>query len=509
MYLKRYYENLTVLLRKKMAPARIHPEELSTTPVVAKKAVNGSIKTEAQSALPNSSSSDSHWSANPTPALMHRSLREKPILVEKTSGHYIELQNGNSIMDACGGAAVAIIGHGNQEVISEITKQLSSVAYVHTLAYTTPAAEQLAELLVGDRPGGLCKAFFVGSGSEAIEGALKLARQYFFEIGEPQRIHLIARKQAYHGNTFGSMSISNNESRLTPYKDVLLPNVSHVSPCYPYRYRADDEDDAAYVLRLASELDAEFQRVGPSNVIAFVAETVGGATSGCITPVPGYFQAMKAVCEKYGALFMLDEVMCGMGRTGTYFAWEQENVAPDIMTIGKGLGGGYAPIASILANEKVVAALDGGSGAFNHGHTYQAHPGSCAAALAVQRIVKRDNLVERCAEQGKKLEAALKDRLGKEAHVGEIRGRGLFWGVEFVKDKETKKPFDAPLKFGPTVQKRALDFGIAIYPGAGTIDGYTGDHVLIAPPYTVTDSEIDVIVDTLLKAYKDVVQELA
>jgi len=405
---------------------------------------------------------------------------------------------------------VAVIGHGNEEVIRAMAAQALSVAYVHTLSYTTRAAEDLADFLVGHRPGGLSKAFFVGSGSEANDGAMKLARQFFFERGEAQRVHFIARKQAYHGNTWGAMSLSNNVSRLVPYKDVLLADVSHVSPCYPYQYQQADESDAQYVRRLAGELDDEFERVGPDRVIAFFAETVGGATSGCITAAAGYFAAMKAVCKKHGALFVLDEVMCGTGRTGTMMAWEQEegDASPDIMTIGKGLGGGYSPIAGILVHERIVEQLDQGTGSFNHGHTYQAHPTSCAAALAVQTVIKREGLVQRCAKMGKLLEASLKKIFTDEVHVGDIRGRGLFWAIEFVSDKIRKSAFDPALEFGLAVQKQALELGVNVYPGAGGIDGVKGDHVLIAPPYTATEAEIETITSVVLQAYKMVVSRL-
>ncbi|KGO47151.1 Pyridoxal phosphate-dependent transferase, major region, subdomain 2 [Penicillium expansum] len=464
--------------------------------------------------LPNSASSQPYWSKSPSPSLLHRSLHEKPIVAISASGLEIALQNGSKIIDACGGAAVAVIGHGNLEVIEASLTQMKDVSYVHTLTYTTSSAEQLADLLVGHKPGGLCKAFFVGSGSESVDGAMKLARQYFYEKGEPQRTHFIARKQGYHGNTFGSMSISNNLSRLAPYSDILLPNVSHVSPCYEYQFREEEESNTEYVARLAAELDAEFHRVGPGNVVAFVAETVGGATSGCITALPGYHAAMKAVCRRHGAMFMLDEVMCGMGRTGSTFAWEQERdeegqpVVPDIMTLGKGLGGGYAPIAAILVHENVIDVLDRGTGCFNHGHTYQAHPVSCAAALAVQKIVRRDRLVENCARMGHLLEAKLRTHLGKEAYVGDIRGRGLFYAVEFVKDRQTREPLDPSLKFGPAVQKQAFDMGVAVYPGAGTIDGFKGDHVLIAPPFTVNEGDLEQIVTILASAYRMMVKKL-
>jgi adenosylmethionine-8-amino-7-oxononanoate aminotransferase len=445
-----------------------------------------------------------YWSTQPKPSLLHRSLHEQPILAVSAYKNHITLQDGTRILDACGGAAVAVIGHGNEEVIRSMAEQALSVGYVHTLSYTTRAAEDLAQLLVGHKPGGLSKAFFLGSGSEANDGAMKLARQFFFERGELQRVHFIARRQAYHGNTWGAMSLSNNVSRLVPYKDVLLPNTSHVSPCYPYQYQQANETEAQYVQRLADELEDEFIRVGSDRVIAFFAETVGGATSGCITAPPGYFSAMKAVCRKHGALFVLDEVMCGMGRTGSMMAWEQEegDASPDIMTIGKGLGGGYSPIASILVHEDIINQLDQGTGCFNHGHTYQAHPTSCAAALAVQKIIRREGLVQRCAKMGKLLEASLRKTFADEPHVGDIRGRGLFWAIEFVADKASKTPFDPALKVGLAVQRQALELGVNIYPGGGGIDGVRGDHVLIAPPYTVTAAEIETITSVILVAFR-------
>jgi adenosylmethionine-8-amino-7-oxononanoate aminotransferase len=389
-----------------------------------------------------------------------------------------------------------------------MSEQARSISYVHTATYTTASAEKLADILVGNRPWGISKAFFVGSGSEAVDGAMKLARQYFYEKGDIERKHFIARRQGYHGNTFGSMSISSNLSRLKPYHGILLPNVSHVSPCYRYQHQSQDETTEDYVARLAAELDFEFQRVGANTVIAFVAETVVGATSGCVTPAPGYLAAMRAVCRKHGALFILDEIMCGMGRTGTMFAWEQERdedgnpVFPDIMTIGKGLGGGYAPISGILVHQKVVDVLDCGSGSFNHGHTFQAHPISCAAALAVQRIIRRDDLLENCVKIGTILERCLREQLGDEKHVGDIRGRGLFYAVEFVQDRADKSPFEPKLQFGFLVQKEALKLGVAVYPGTGTVDGVRGDHILIAPPFTVKEHEIRHIVEIVTEAYR-------
>lgn len=432
--------------------------------------------------------------------VLHRNLRADPSVAVAGKGLILASADGRQVIDASGGAAVASIGHGDARVIEAITRQAQALSYAHTVFFTCEAAEELAELLVGEAPGGLTHAYFVSSGSEAMEAALKLSRQYFLEIGQPQRHRYIARRQSYHGNTLGALGLGGNMARREPYAPILADCFSHVSPCFPYREQRRDESDSDYVARLADELDAEFRRLGPDSVIAFVAETVVGATAGCVTALPGYFAAMREVCDRYGALLILDEVMCGMGRTGTLHAWEQEGVAPDIQTIAKGLGGGYQPIGAILASGRIVQALAGGSGAYKHGHTYQAHPVACAAALAVQRIIREDGLLANVQAMGKRLEAALQDRFGNHARVGDIRGRGLFWALEFVEDRATRQSFDPARRINDLVKEAALAEGVAIYPMGGTIDGKTGDHIIVAPPYTARPSEIDEIVDRLGKA---------
>ena len=436
-------------------------------------------------------------------ALLHRSLIHEPNKVVNASGIYITLSSGEKIIDACGGAAVSALGHGNQEVFAATLEQMQSISYVHTGAYTTDAAEELAHILLDGNPYGLSKAFFVGSGSEAMDAALKLARQYWYETegAQTKRRNIVARRQGYHGSTIGSMSVSSNLPRKVPYEPLLLPNVSFVSPAYAYQYQRLDEGETEHIARLIDELDVEFQRLGPETVIAFVAETVVGATSAC-TPAPeGYFRAVREVCDKYKIILILDEVMCGMGRTGMMFAFEHEDVVPDIMTMGKGLGGGYAAIAGMLLSERVVDGLQKGTAMLNHAQTYQAHPLSCATALAVQRIVKRDGLVQRCAQMGEVLEKLLRSELRDCKFVGDIRGRGLFWGIEFVKDRSTKASFDPRIEFGYQVQRKAFELGVAIYPGSATVDGVKGDHVLLAPPYTVTEEELLTIVKVVKKAY--------
>lgn len=444
------------------------------------------------------------------PALLHRSLFHKPDSVVHSSGIHLTLSTGRTIIDACGGAAVACIGHSNEEVIAAATQQMRSVSYVHTGAYTTSSAEDLAAIILDGNRHGLEKAFFVSSGSEAMEAAMKLARQYFFESGQLARRNFVARKQSWHGTTLGAISLSSNLPRKLPYEPLLLPTVSHVSPAYAYQYQLADESTEQYVQRLVAELDAEFHRLDPTTIIAFVAEPVVGATSGCVPAPPGYFRAVRRLCSRHGILLILDEVMCGTGRTGTFFAFEQEGddddvvVVPDILTIGKGLGGGYAPIAGVLVHEKVVSGLRGGTGMFNHGHTYQAHPLSCASALAVQTIIRRDRLVERCKSLGSLLERELHTTLSTKKYVGDIRGRGLFYGVEFVRDKATKATFEPGVEFGYRVQRRAFELGVALYPGVATVDGVRGDHVLLAPPYTVSEDEVREIVRVVGEAYEDV-----
>ncbi|OAA45594.1 Aminotransferase class-III [Metarhizium rileyi] len=439
--------------------------------------------------------------------ILHRSLIRHPETVISASGSYYILSNGQRILDGCTGAAVAVIGHGDPDVKAAITEQLSQVAYAHTLAFTTNSAEELASTVLDGNPFGLCKAYFVGSGSEAMDAAMKLARQYWVEAGQPQRRRFVARRQAYHGNTIGAMSVSSNLARRAPYEDaLLLDKVSYVSPAYAYRIQKEGETEDAYSQRLVEELDAEFRALGPDTVMAFIAEPVGGATAGCITPPKGYLEGVRRVCDRYGILLVLDEVMCGSGRTGTYFAFAQEGrVHADLVTLGKGLGGGYAPIAGVLAHQKVIDVLTKGSGVFVHGHTYQAHPVCCAAALAVQRVLKRDDLVAACAEKGKWLEEELRARMAHRRYVGDIRGRGLFWALEFVKDKQTKEPFEPDLHFARNMTDEAQRLGLAIYPGTGTADGYAGDHVILAPPLNVSPKDLGILADLLERAY-DVVE---
>ncbi|MCJ1230503.1 hypothetical protein MMC12_007177 [Toensbergia leucococca] len=430
--------------------------------------------------------------------LLDRDLNKAPLKVISASGNYLTLENGRQILDATGGAAVACLGHGNKEVREVMLRQMDEVSYCHSLFFSTNSTDELARELIkgtGDR---ISKAFIVSSGSEAMEAAMKLARQYFLELPtpEPDRINFIARKHSYHGNTLGALSMSGHVARRALFTPLLLPTTHHISPCNAYRQQLPTQSTSSFVAEKAQELDSKIQALGPKTVIAFVCEPVVGAALGCIPSVPGYLKAMKAVCDKHGALFILDEVMCGMGRTGTLHAWEKEGVVPDIQTIGKGLGGGYAPIAGVLIGAKVVDALSRGTGAFMHGQTYQAHPLSCAAASAVQRIIREQNLLANVREQGAYLEQLLHLHLDSHPNVGNIRGRGLFWGIEFVRDKETKEPFEPSLGVARRVHEVGLGegFGISVYPGTGSVDGVRGDHVILAPAYNVGRGGVERIV---------------
>ncbi|WP_027528793.1 aspartate aminotransferase family protein [Bradyrhizobium sp. WSM3983] len=432
-----------------------------------------------------------------TSRVLHRSLRETPPKAIGGEGVYLFAEDGRRVIDASGGAAVSCLGHQHPRVIAAMAKQASTLAYAHTAFFSSEPAEALAETLVGHEPGGLAYAYFVSGGSEAIEASIKLARQYFIERGEPRRQHFIARRQSYHGNTLGALAAGGNAWRRAPYAPLLSAAFSHVTPAFAYHEKHDGESDAQFVARLAAELEAEFQRLGPNTVAAFLAEPVVGATAGAVTAPDGYFKVVREICDRHGALLVLDEVMCGMGRTGTTHAWQQEGIAPDIQAIAKGLGGGYQPIGAMLASGKIIDTIRSGSGAFQHGHTYLAHPLACAAALAVQDVIREDNLLEQVKQRGKQLEQRLTERFGNHRHVGDIRGRGLFWAIELVADRASRTSFDPALKLNQKIKAEAFANGLGCYPGGGTVDGVRGDHVLLAPPYIASADEIDQIVDKL------------
>jgi adenosylmethionine-8-amino-7-oxononanoate aminotransferase len=413
-------------------------------------------------------------------------------------GKGIELfdSEGRAYIDASGGAAVSCLGHGHPDVLKALHAQLDRIAYAHTSFFTTDAAEELADRLISDAPQGIGHVYLVSGGSEAIEAALKMARQYFVEKGEPKRRHIIARRQSYHGNTLGALATGGNEWRREQFKPLLI-ETHHVDPCFAYRFRHPGESDADYAARAAQALEDRILELGADEVIAFVAETVVGATAGAVPPVADYFKRIRAICDRYGVLLILDEVMCGMGRTGTLHACEQEGIAPDLMAIAKGLGGGYQPIGAVLLSDRIFDAFANGSGFFQHGHTYMGHPMAAAAGLAVQEIIRRDNLLENVRSMGAHLARRLGERFGNHHHVGDIRGRGLFQAIELVVDRGSKEPFDPALKLHARIKQAAMANGLMVYPMGGTIDGRRGDHVLIAPPFIVTERDVDTIVERL------------
>ena len=414
-------------------------------------------------------------------------------------GCYLIDKSGKRYFDGSGGAAVSCLGHGDKEVTQAIKAQLDKLAFAHTSFFTSEPAEALADLLIEHAPTGIERVYFVSGGSEATEAAIKLARQYHVERGQPQRRHLIARKQSYHGNTIGALSAGGNAWRRQQFAPILL-DVSHISPCYEYAFRSDDESSEAYGQRMAQELEDEILRLGPDTVMAFMAEPVVGATLGAVPAVAGYFKRIREICDQYGVLLILDEVMCGMGRTGYLYACEADDVRPDILCIAKGLGAGYQPIGAMLCSGEIYDTIADGTGFFQHGHTYVGHPVATAAGLAVVRAILDRGLLARVREMGDKLQTALTQAFGQHPHIGDIRGRGLFIGLEIVQDRATKTPFDPSLNIAARFKKTAFAEGLVCYPMSGTRDGKHGDHIMLAPPFIMTDEQIDEIIDCLRKS---------
>ncbi|MGV8953022.1 MAG: aspartate aminotransferase family protein [Cypionkella sp.] len=432
--------------------------------------------------------------------IFHRSARQVPPRASFGDGAWIVDQSGKRYLDACGGAAVSCLGHGDPEVVAAIGQQAARLAYAHTSFFTTDVAEDLADLLVSDAPVGIDRVYFVCDGSEAIETALKMAHQYHRETGHPERHHIIARHQSYHGNTLGALSAGGNAWRRATYETLMVPSTSHIAPCWEYRLRRDDETPQEYGRRSADLLETEILRIGPEKVSCFVAETVVGATLGCVPPVPGYFTRIREICDRYGIVLILDEVMCGMGRTGTMHACEQEGISPDILVVAKGLGAGYVPLGAVLCSQLIFDAFAEGSGAFMHGHTFVGHPVACAAALAVQRAIRGRELLNNVQARGAYLRRGLEVALGSHSHIGDVRGRGLFQAIELVANRETKACFDPKQRIHAEIRAAAMSSGLLVYAMGGTLDGRSGDHIMLAPPYTATAGEIDTIISGLAKA---------
>ncbi|WP_050603518.1 aspartate aminotransferase family protein [Ruegeria sp. 6PALISEP08] len=418
-------------------------------------------------------------------------------------GCYLIDAQGKRYLD-CGDAAVSCLGHSNDAVIRAVQEQVEQIAFAHSGFMTSEPAEALADLLIQHAPGDLDRVYFVSGGSEATEAAIKLARQYFLEIGQPERRHVIARKQSYHGNTLGALSAGGNAWRRAQFAPMLI-EMTHISACYEYAEKPEGESSFDYGQRVANELEAEILRLGPDTVMAFMAEPVVGATLGAVPAVEGYFNRIREICDQYGVLLILDEVMCGMGRTGHLFACNQDGIAPDILCIAKGLGAGYQPIGAMLCTGAIYDAIRDGSGFFQHGHTYIGHPVATAAALAVVRELTDRDLPARAGVMGDKVQSALEAEIGQHPNVGDLRGRGLFRGIELVSDRGTKAPFDPSMGIAGKVKKAAMAEGLICYPMAGTRDGRNGDHILLAPPFIVEDAQIDELVGKLERALNAVI----
>lgn len=427
-----------------------------------------------------------------------RNSKSPPPLALRGDGPYLFDENGKAYLN-CGDAAVSCLGHSDSHVTAAIKDQLDRVAFAHTGFFTSEPAEKLADKLISAAPEGLDRVYFVSGGSEAMESALKLARQYFLETGQPARHRVIARRQSYHGNTLGALAAGGNAWRRAPFSPLLM-EVSHVSPCYAYRGQEDGETGSDYVDRLIAELEAEIHSLGPASIMAFVAEPVVGATLGAVSAVGDYFKHVRALCDKHGILLILDEVMCGMGRTGTLFASEQIGARPDICAIAKGLGAGYQPIGAMLCTAEIHDAIQNGTGFFQHGHTYLGHPVACAASLAVLERLLDDEVLANVIPLGDRLQRKLTECLGQHPHVGDIRGVGLFRAIELVQDRETKAPFEPSEKRHAKLKAAALVEGLICYPMGGTVDGERGDHVLLAPPFILSEEQIDQAADALTAA---------
>ncbi len=438
----------------------------------------------------------------PASRVFHRDLKAVYPVAVAGEGIWITDRAGKRYADASGGAAVSCLGHCHPRVVAAIRAQAGKLEFAHSAFFTNEPAEELADWLIARAPGDYSRVYFVSGGSEATETAIKLARQVHVERGEAGRHVAIARHQSYHGNTTGALALGGNPARRALYEPILGLPVVHIDPCYAYRHQREGESAEAYGKRAAGELEAAILKAGPETVSAFFAETVVGATAGAVAPAPGYFREIRDICDRYGVLMVLDEVMCGSGRTGTLFACEQDGVTPDMITMAKGLGAGHQPLGAVVVRRPLAEAIEGAGGVFQHGHTYIGHPLACAAGLETQKVVEEEGLLQRVRTGGEAFQARLQDRLGQNAHVGDIRGRGYFRAIEFVADRETKRPFARAKGLAAKLKAHAMAEGLVCYPGNGTADGIDGDHVLLAPPFIATDEELDMIVDRLERALR-------
>lgn len=425
--------------------------------------------------------------------VIYKNLNTAPILAVGGAGVWLEDATGKRYLDTCGGVAVSSLGHGHPRIAAAFEREAKKLAWAHAGSFTTAAAEELAERLVA-ASGGLARAQFLSGGSEVMELAMKIAYQYQCERGLPDKSLFISRRQSYHGSTLGTLSISGNPQRQSVFGRLFAP-AEFVSPCYAYRDQRPDESEEQYATRLADELDAKIRSLGSQNVAAFFAETVVGSTNGAVPAVPGYFRKIKAVCERHDVLLILDEVMAGMGRTGQLFAYADDGIVPDMVAVGKGLAAGYMPISALLISDQVHSVMAHGSGVLGNGQTHVNHPLACAIALEVQQVIVEEDLLAQVRQRGEQLRSWLKESLADLDIVGDVRGRGLFVGVEFVESRATKAPFKGGGAYAAALKQEALKRGLLIYPGSGTVQGTQGNHVLFAPPFITSEAELGQMVE--------------
>jgi len=415
-------------------------------------------------------------------------------------GCFVYTADGKRYLDASGGAAVVTIGHGVEEIARAMAEQASRLAYVHSSQFHTAIAEKFAERILALAPTGMHaggRVYFTSGGSEATETALKLVRQYWIERREKKRFRVISRMQSYHGSTLGALSVSGNVRRREPFAPMLA-EWGHIAPCYCYRCPLGLKYPQCNVA-CADELDRILDRDGSEDVAAFIFEPVVGATLGAAVPPEGYVQRIAEICRRRGILLIADEIMTGMGRTGKPFAVEHWGVTPDLILVGKGIASGYAPLGAVIVSGHVAEAISSGSGSFLHGFTYNAHPVSAAAGSAVLDYIERENLFARVEAAGRELRPAL-ESLKKFSVVGDVRGMGLLFGVELVRDAKTREPFPPDARVASRIQEDALEFGVMTYPIQGCVDGTRGDHILIAPPFTITTPMIQMLAAGLERA---------
>jgi len=429
------------------------------------------------------------------PAVFYRDPGTAYPTAVSAKGMYIYDAEGRQYLDMSGGAAVTSVGHGHPAVVRAINDQVATLPFAHTAFFTNEPQEILAARIAARFAEDDAKVWFTSGGSEANESALKIAWQYWRAKGKPDKTIIISRQFSYHGGTLGATSISGSVFRRSPYEKVLH-DWPRIAPCYAWRHQRDDESEQDYGMRAASELDAAIRAAGPENVAAFIAETVVGATLGVVPPVSGYFEEIRRICDEHEVLLIADEVMCGSGRCGTFYAHDQEGIVADMVSMAKGLGGGYQPLGALLTRSHVMAALRDGDEAFAHGHTYIGHPTACAAGVAVQDCLD-DGLLDRVSAKGERLRALLNERFGEHPNVGDIRGRGLFIGLEFVADRDSKDAFPVAEKIPARLKAAAMENRLICYPGGGSVDGRAGAHMLLAPPFIAEDEHYAELADKL------------